>query len=100
MTDAATTKTGTTKRRRSLLVKTFGFTGIAAGVALAAFGAANAPAPTAPDASSGHGASNTVFSSPAVGDMNMGATATWTPPSEVEATPVAVPPVKAAPYHG
>ncbi|MDR3662921.1 MAG: hypothetical protein P4L86_21470 [Mycobacterium sp.] len=98
MNDAATTvETGMIKRRRSLLVKTFGFAGIAAGVTLGAFGAANTPAPTVvPNASNGHASpAATVYSSPRVGDMNMGATATFTTPSAAEATSVAVPPVKA-----
>lgn len=92
---------GPVKRRRSLLVKTFGFAGVAAGVALGAYGTTHAPAPAvAPVASSGHGASSGVYSQPTVGGMNVGATATMTTPSNVEAVTVASPPVKAAPYHG
>ncbi len=92
---------GTFKGRRSLLVKTFGFAGVAAAVTMGALGVANAPAPNnAPVASSGHGSTSGEYSQPTVGDMNFGATATMTTPSNVEAVTVATPPVKAAPYHG
>ena len=92
---------GPFKRRRSMLVKTFGFAGVAAGVALGAYGTIHAPAPaTTPVASSGHGSTSGQYAQPTVGGMNFGATATMTTPSSVEAVPVASPPVKAAPYHG
>lgn len=83
------------------VAKTLGFVGIAAGVALGAYGTTHAPAPAvAPVASSGHGSASGEYNQPSVAGMNMGATATETTPSNVEAVPKAVPPVKAAPYHG
>lgn len=83
------------------VAKTLGFVGIAAGVALGAYGTVHTPTPAvAPIASSGHGASNGVYNQPTVGGMNMGATETPTTPSNVEAVPKASPPVKAKPYSG
>lgn len=83
------------------VAKTFGFVGVAAGVALGAYGTTHAPAPAvAPIASSGHGASTGEYTQPSVADMNFGATATPTTPSSVEAVTVAAPPVKAKPYSG
>lgn len=85
--------------RRSLLVKTFGWLGVAAGVALGALSLASTPdATTVPNASSGDAPTNTVYVSPTLGGMTMGATQTWTPPGTVEETTVAAPPVKASPY--
>ncbi|WP_155927005.1 hypothetical protein [Mycolicibacterium sp. CBMA 234] len=85
----------------SPMAKTFGFVGIVAGVTLGVLGVSNAPAPdSTPVASSGHGASTGMYTQPSVADMNVGATATMTTPSNVEAVQMAVPPVKAAPYHG
>ena len=93
--------TGPIKRRRSPLTKVFGIVGIAAGVTMGVLGVANAPSPdNAPVASSGHGSTTGEYNQPTVGGMNFGATATDTTPSNVEAVPKAVPPVKAAPYHG
>jgi len=46
-------------------------------------------------AGSGNGSAGGVYSQPTVGAMNMGATATFTTPTTVEPTTVAVPPVKA-----
>ncbi len=82
------------------VAKTFGFVGVAAGIALGAYGTIHTPAPVAPVASSGHGSSSGEYAQPTVADMNFGATATQTTPSNVEAVPKAAPPVKAAPYHG
>lgn len=84
--------------RRSLLVKTFGLAGLSAGVALGALGVVNTPASTVPNASSGDAPTNTVYISPTLNGMTLGATQTWTPPGTVEETGLAAPPVKASPY--
>jgi hypothetical protein len=84
---------------RSLLVKVFGLMGITAGVALGALSLASTPEPTtAPNASSGDAPTNTVYVSPTLGGMTLGATQTWAAPGTVEETGQAVPPVKASPY--
>jgi len=86
-------------RRRSLLVKTFGWFGVAAGVALGALSVANSPeSSTQLNANSGDAPTNTVYVSPTLNGMTMGATQTWTPPGTAEETTAAVPPVKASPY--
>lgn len=92
---------GQVNRHQGLVVKAFGLVGITAGVALGALSAANTPAPTVvPSASSGHGDSGGTYVSPTLSDMTAGATATWTTPGTAAPTMHAVPPVKAAPYHG
>ncbi|MGB8407372.1 MAG: hypothetical protein WCE30_25250 [Mycobacterium sp.] len=86
-------------QHQSVLVKAFGLVGITAGVALGALSIASTPAPTtAPNASSGDAPTNTVYVSPSVGGMTVGATQTWTPAGTAENTMQAVPPVKAPPY--
>lgn len=96
MTDALTEGV---KQHQKLLVKALGLVGITAGIALGALSAASTPAPTmAPNASSGDAPTNTVYVSPTLNGMTLGATQTWTPPGTVEATIQAVPPVKAPPY--
>jgi len=83
------------------VAKTFGFVGVAAGVALGVYGTTHTPAPAiAPIASSGHGATSGEYTQPTVAAINMGATETPTTPSSVEPVTVASPPVKAKPYSG
>lgn len=95
-TDAVTTQF---KQHRGLVVKAFGLVGITAGVALGALSLASTPEPTTvPSASSGDAPTNTVYVSPTLGGMTLGATQTWAPPGTVEATGHAVPPVKAPQY--
>ena len=72
-----------------------GVIGIAAFVALGALSAAHGGLGVGPGprltAGSGSAATNTVFTQPVVGGMNIGATATWTTPASAPATSVAVP---------
>jgi hypothetical protein len=77
--------------------------GIGAFAALAGVSAAIGSHPaTVPNlqASSGDAPDNTTYSQPSPPTMNMGATATFTPPGTEVATPMASPSVKAAPYSG
>jgi hypothetical protein len=63
--------------------------------------AGNHPAPVSIyQASSGDAPTYTTFSHPSVPAMNLGATATFTPPGTEPATAMAAPGVKAAPYSG
>jgi len=87
------------KLQRSPLVKAFGWVGVAAGVALGALSLAHSPDSTTElNANSGDAPTNTVYVSPSVGGMNLGATQTWTPPDTVAPKGRAEPPVKANPY--
>ena len=85
--------------RRSPLIKAFAWVGIGAGVALGALSLAHSPdSDTEVNANSGNAPTNTVYHSPTLGGMNLGATETWTPPDTVAPKGRAEPPVKANPY--
>jgi hypothetical protein len=79
-----------------LPVKTLAALGIGAVVTLGALGAVYAgsidigPGPRV-IAGSGSAPTNTVYKQPVVGDMNMGATATWTTPGPLPQVQAAVP---------
>lgn len=69
----------------------FGVIGAGAMVTLGALSAAHGMSPASTLAGSGDAPANTTYSSPAVKPADMGATATWTTPSNVEAITKAAP---------
>jgi len=70
--------------------------GVGAAFAMGVLGIGhNSPAQTTSLAGSGDAPANTTYVQPVVAGMNMGATATWEPPATTEATPMAVPAIKA-----
>jgi hypothetical protein len=90
-------------RRRRGIKTTCAVIGAGAFAALAALGVAAgshpAPAPSY-RASSGDAPTNTTYAQPSVPAMNLGATATFTPPGTEAPTSMAAPLIKAAPYSG
>lgn len=70
--------------------------GVAAAFAMGVLGIGHdGPARTTSLAGSGDAPANTTYNQPVVAGMNMGATATWSPPATTEPTVMAVPAVKA-----
>lgn len=90
-----TNRTPTSRRGLKLLgVAAAGAAVVGAGV-LTAAPDNGGPPHTNTLAGSGNAPANTTYAQPSVGNMNMGATATFTTPSSVPPVTEAVPPVKA-----
>jgi hypothetical protein len=87
----------THRRTASTGVKRIGMTlGVCAAFTMGVLGIGHSsPARTTSLAGSGDAPTNTTYSQPVVAGMNVGATATWTPPAPTEATAMAIPAARA-----
>ena len=83
----------TSNRRRARRAGLIG--GTAAVAAMAAFAVTHGGAPTSSTLAGSGDAPVLTYAQPTVGGMNLGATATWSPPGSTLETSMAVPAIKA-----